>query len=72
MEYSLVYPGLYASLVYMPGIHPWVHRAHTVRGVLPGTPSPAVRVRREGALGYNLKIIRAMRRIEPSQLPKVC
>ena len=74
-----VYRGVYAgytmvgihSLVYMPGIHslgtPW----YTVRGVLPGTPSPADGVYNDETLGSGLRLIWKMRRREVSLFPKV-
>ena len=48
-----VYPGVYLLLY-----HPGYTTVHTVRGVLPGTLSPSVMMRREEALGSTLWIIR--------------
>ena len=68
-------PG-YVGRVYHPGIYtrlytPGYTRTYTVYTVHPGTLSPPVAVPGEEALGSDWRLIRDMRRIVGSFLPKV-
>ena len=58
MVYIAWYHGVYTLPAVCLSIPPWVYHRPPACGVLPGTLSPAVAVRDEGALGSNSEIIR--------------